>query len=98
MCKGEFELSKKLPKLAHGQYEGSNLNALGARSTVSQSLKTRKGNVLAKRLPEIRDLPQNMKLSIFGRGSLMGEEDVFSRNKFSCTLKCLSSKGKVFEL
>ena len=55
-------------------------------------------NVLAKRLPEIKDLPYNMKLSIFGHGSLMGEEDVFSRSRFSCTLKCHSSKGKVFEL
>ena len=28
----------------------------------------------------------------------MGEEDVFSRTSFSCTLKCHTSKGKVFEL
>lgn len=28
----------------------------------------------------------------------MGEEDVFSRSKFSCTLKCYSSKGTVYEL
>lgn len=28
----------------------------------------------------------------------MGEEDVFSRTKFSCTLKCYSTKGTVFEL
>ena len=55
-------------------------------------------NILAKRLPEIKDLPYSMKLSIFGSGSLMGEEDVFSREKFSCTLKCYSHKGVVFEL
>jgi CRP-like cAMP-binding protein len=57
-----------------------------------------KRNILAKRLPEIKDLPYNLKLSIFGRGSLMGEEDVLSRQKFSCTLKCYSSKGTVYEL
>ena len=28
----------------------------------------------------------------------MGEEDVFSRKNFSCSLKCHSSQGKVFEL
>ena len=55
-------------------------------------------NILARRLPEIKDLPYNLKLSIFGRGSLMGEEDVFSRSKFSCTLKCHSMKGTVYEL
>lgn len=57
-----------------------------------------KRNILARRLPEIKDLPYNLKLSIFGRGSLMGEEDVFSRTKFSCTLKCYSMKGTVYEL
>lgn len=43
-------------------------------------------------------MPYSLKLTIFGKGSLMGEEDVFSRSKFSCTLKCYSSKGTVFEL
>ena len=28
----------------------------------------------------------------------MGEEDVFSRSRFSCTLKCYSMKGTVYEL
>jgi len=49
-------------------------------------------------LPEIKDLPYSMKLAIYGKGSLMGEEDVFSRSKFSCTLKCYSQRGTVFEL
>ena len=53
---------------------------------------------MAKRLPEIKDLPYSLKLSILGRGSLVGEEDVFSRTKYSCSLKCYSQKGKVFEL
>ena len=57
-----------------------------------------KRNILAKRLPEIKDLPYNQKLSIFGRGSLLGEEDVFSRTHFSCTLKCYSQKGTLYEL
>ena len=53
-------------------------------------------NILAKRLPEIKDLPYQMKLSIFGPGSLIGEEDIFNRNKYSCTLKCYSQKGVLF--
>jgi CRP-like cAMP-binding protein len=56
-----------------------------------------KRNILARRLPEIKDLPYSLKLSIMGRGSLMGEEDVFARSEFSCTLKCYSSKGTVYE-
>ena len=55
-------------------------------------------NVLAKWLPEIKDLPYNHRLSIFGRGSLIGEEDVFTRSRFSCSLTCYSSKGKIYEL
>ena len=60
--------------------------------------RTKKRNILAKRLPEIKDLPYHQKLSIFGRGSLLGEEDVFSRTHFSCTLKCYSQKGTLYEL
>ena len=58
----------------------------------------RKRNILQQRLPEIRDLPAMQKLSIFGRGSLIGEDDVFFRENFSCSLKCYSQKGTVYEL
>ena len=57
-----------------------------------------KKNILAKRLPEIKDLPYSLKLSIFGPGSLMGEEDLFARSFYSCSLKCVSKKGTVYEL
>ena len=53
---------------------------------------------MAKRLPEIRDLPYSQKLSISGKGSLIGEEDVFARAKYSCTCKCYSSQGTLYEL
>jgi hypothetical protein len=39
-----------------------------------------------------------MKLSIFGVGSLIGEEDIFSRPTYSTSLKCYSSKGVLFKL
>ena len=86
--KGEFELAKKLPK-PDRLSDGQNLNTLGGGSSQHNS-KTMRRNILAKRLPEIKDLPYSMKLTIYGRGSLMGEEDVFSRSRFSCTLKCYS--------
>ena len=102
-------MSKKLPR-ADRPFDGANLATLGNDSGEQQnssntggfpskhSIRMQKRNILAKRLPEIKDLPYYLKLSIFGRGSLMGEEDVFSRSKFSCTLKCYSSKGVVYEL
>ena len=100
--KGEFELAKKLPK-PERQYDGSNLNGLnagggGGGQSQQHNQRTQRRNILAKRLPEIKDLPYSMKLAILGKGSLMGEEDVFSRSKFSCTLKCYSQRGTVFEL
>ena len=36
-------------------------------------------NILARKMPEIKDIPGNMKLTIFGPGSLIGEEDILSR-------------------
>jgi len=93
VTKGEFELAKRLPRPERA-FDG-NLNTLGSNKgnngdkSKHNDLIMRK-NILAKRLPEIKDLPYYLKLSIFGKGSLMGEEDVFSRSKFSCTLKCHS--------
>ena len=55
-------------------------------------------NILAKRLPEIKDIPYSQKLSILGKGSLLGEEDIFARSKYSCTCRCISSTGSVYEL
>ena len=43
-------------------------------------------------------MPNIQKLSIFGRGSLIGEDDVFFRTHFSCSLKCYSQKGTVYQL
>ena len=93
--KGEFELVKKLPK---PDRLSENKNALNPKAGANKPKQMQRRNILAKRLPEIKDLPYSMRLSIFGKGSLVGEEDVFSRSRFSCTLKCYSSKGTVYEL
>ena len=39
-----------------------------------------------------------MKLMIFGGGSFVGEDDVIFRDSYSCTLKCISQKGVLFEV
>ena len=55
-------------------------------------------NILAKRLPEIKDLPYKYKLSYMLRGSLMGDDDVVTRENYSATCKCHSSSGTLYEL
>jgi hypothetical protein len=39
------------------------------------------GNVLADRLPEIKDFPYSLKLSLMGPGSLAGDEDIIGRTE-----------------
>lgn len=56
------------------------------------------GNILARKLPEIRDIPHTMKLTLFGRGSLLGEEDVLSRPSYTCTLRCHSFSGTLYSV
>ena len=53
---------------------------------------------MQEKLPEIKDFPHDFKLTVFGRGSILGEEDVFSRDNYTCTLKCVSWKGTLYEL
>ena len=61
-------------------------------------MKLRDFNVLAERLPEIKDIPITHKVQIAGVGSVLGDEDVFSRDKYTCSLNCYSTKGTIFEL
>lgn len=57
-------------------------------------------NVLAKKLPEIQDLPFSHRLSILGPGCLLGDDDILSKTStdYSCTCKCYSTKGVLFEV
>jgi hypothetical protein len=36
-------------------------------------------NVLAKKFTELQSIPNNYKITIYGPGSLIGEEDVINR-------------------
>lgn len=60
-------------------------------------LKTTKSD-LAKKLPEIKDIPNVLKLVIYGSGSLIGEEDILYWENYSCSLKCISQKGCLYAI
>ena len=55
---------------------------------------------MAKKLPEVQDLPVAHKLTIFGQGCLLGEEDLLSTRTqgYQTTCKCYSTKGVLFEI
>lgn len=85
--KGEFELERKMVK-SYTDTTSQVLELLGR--------KQKEKCVLAQKLPEIKDIPGKLKLSIFGVGSIVGEEDVINRENYSCSLKCISLTGKLF--
>jgi len=91
--KGEFELKNKLPTKQQCEVE-----KIAGIYQASKHVSFSQKNVLAQRLPEITDIPRNMKICIYGPGSLVGEEDVLQRLNHSCSLTCYSSKGTIFEL
>ena len=55
-------------------------------------------NILAKRLPEIKDLPLQYKVVLAGPGTLLGEEDVLSNTLYRCSVRCYSAKGSLYEM
>ena len=88
--KGTFEQIKKLPhKVEEFRVQKDKIDA---------HQRVFKSNILAKRLPEIKDLPLQLKVVLAGPGTLIGEEDVFSRSHYTCSVKCYSYKGSLYEL
>lgn len=80
MWKGDFEVECKLSKRGDANEEKVS-RMLGLDKI---KLKTRGGlgtNILAKKLPEMPDLPFSHKLSIYGPGCLLGEEDIITKDK-----------------
>jgi CRP-like cAMP-binding protein len=55
-------------------------------------------NILAKRLPEIKDLPLQYKVVLAGPGTLLGEEDAILKSQYRCTVRCYSAKGSLYEM
>ena len=86
--KGEFELCKKLPR-----------NELPKGYDVNEDwLPQGPKNLLAMRIPEMSDFPYMHRINILGVGNAAGEEDVISRQNFSCSLICYSQKGTVYRM
>lgn len=82
---GEFEQERALPtKIVTVPRDGSQ--------------ESRRVNVLQKRLPEIKDLPSSMRIVTACAGSLLGDEDCVSRDKYSCTVRCKSQTGTVYAI
>eukprot|EP00347_Sterkiella_histriomuscorum_P023519 403334331 len=71
--KGEFELQRKL---------GRTLNEVATEVVELMGKKVNKPNFLAKKLPEIKDVPNQMRITLFGSGSLLGEEDTLKGTLF----------------
>jgi len=56
-------------------------------------------NILAVKLNEIKDLPYEHKLKIYGEGSLLGEESLLGdKQKYTTSLTCVSSKGALMKI
>lgn len=47
-------------------------------------------NVFSTKLREIKDIPREHRLVIFGKGAMVGDDDVISRDVYSCDLTCIS--------
>ena len=58
--------------------------------------KLTRNNIFANKLPEIKNVPSNMRLTIYGIGSMLGEEDSLNKKTYSCSLKCHSLNGTLF--
>ena len=75
---GEFELYKSLPM------KKRSLTLQRSDQDISVQ------NVLADKLNEVKDFPLTLKVNIFQKGSLVGEDDIIGRKEYTCTLKCIS--------
>ena len=88
--KGEFELLRKLPRSDQNQRKPF----MKKQEKPSESPK----NVLAARLPEMKDFPYTHRLNILEIGGMAGEEDCFKRKEYTSSLVCYSEKGTVYRM
>ena len=49
-------------------------------------------------MPEISDFPYNYRISLLEVGSIAGDEDIWARKIYSCSLKCYSQTGSVYRI
>ncbi len=87
--KGELKIVKAMPRDL--SYQTSEVVELFGYKPVKQ-------NIFNQKLTEIRDVPMNLNFMYVGRGSLVGEEDVISKEKYSCTVSCNSLKATIYAI
>ena len=89
ILKGEFTLEQSLTQPSQDSILG-----------MLQSSKTKylQGNLFTRKFSEIENCqPTKLKLGIYCRGSVTGEDDILSKNKtYTSSLKCLSEGGAVY--
>lgn len=73
MWKGEFEVERKLGRTNDQEQKLNSILGISPRGEQTNQ------NVLAKKLPEIMDLPFSHRLSILGPGCLLGDDDILSK-------------------
>ena len=61
--------------------------------------RTKEQNTLARKFSELKDFPKKHKLSYYGYGSILGDEDVcYEREFYSCSVRCVTDHGSVYAL
>ena len=99
VTKGEYELSRKL----HREIDRDTrevFDKYGGRKVPPTGYKLHQDpkKILSSKFTELTNvsLPEFLPLTVFGPGTLVGEEYVVFRDYYSCTLKCLSQNGRIY--
>lgn len=53
---------------------------------------------LRVRLPEASYLPRQERVVIMSKGTVVGDEDILNREKYSNTVKCTSQQGQLYQM
>ena len=51
-----------------------------------------------KKFPDMKDFPMSHKLGLLQPGSLVGEDDLFKKQPYSYSLRCVTKKGKIYKM
>ena len=52
-------------------------------------------NTLNEKFPHIKDFPKNQEISIFQRGTMIGDDDVFNEGPCTTSLSCHTQTGQL---
>ena len=91
LMEGNFEMVKKL------DHEDKR-RAAALQTLVKGEEKVKVTNVLTEKHRHIEDFPIDQHISIFEKGSMIGDADVFSGKVYQSTVKCNSQKGILLKM